>query len=123
MHLESDTNEQQINPFASALEPVWEKVRTAAALMASLRQEKTHLEERIAGLEEEVRRNNDMLATQGAELSRLKSQVDALDAVPQAVQAPVQSPVAASLGMEERVQLQQKIKTALAKLDTYLAAS
>jgi len=120
MHLESDSNEQQINPFSAALEPVWEKVRTAAALMSSLRQEKTHLEERIAGLEEEVRRNNDVLSRQGAELARLKSQVDALDALPQ---APVQPQPVAVLGSDERVQLQQKIKTALSKLDTYLSAS
>ncbi len=120
MHLESDSNEQQINPFASALEPVWEKVRTAAALMASLRQEKSHLEERIAGLEEEVRRNNDVLSRQGAELAHLKSQVDALDAVPP---APAPAPSVIAIGSDERVQLQQKIKTALSKLDTYLSAS
>ena len=118
MHLEPDSNEEQLNPFASALEPVWEKVRTAAALMASLRQEKQRLEERIAGLEDEVRRNNDVLSQQGAELARLKSQVESLESSPHAT---VQCPVV--LGTEERVQLQQKIKTALSKIDTYLSAS
>ena len=118
MHLESDSNEQQVSPFASALEPVWEKVRTAAAMMASLREEKLRLEEKITGLENEVHRNNELLARQGAELARLKTQLDSLEAAPL---APVQCPVA--LAPEERVQLQQKIKTALAKIDTYLSAS
>ena len=118
MHLEQETNEQPINPFVSALEPVWEKVRTAAALMASLREEKRHLVERIAGLEEEVRRNNDLLSQQGAELARLKSQVESLESSPH---APVQCPVV--LAPEERVVLQQKIKTVLSKIDSHLSAS
>jgi chromosome segregation ATPase len=118
MHLEPDTIEQQVNPFAGALEPVWDKVRTAAALMASLRQEKAQLEARVAGLEEEVRQNKELSARQAAELARLKSQVDSFES---STHTQIQHPVV--LGPEERVQLQNKIKTALTKIDAHLSAS
>ena len=52
------------------------------------------------------------------QVARLKSQLESLEA---AQQAPAQCP--AALAPEERVQLQQKNKTALAKIDTYLSAS
>lgn len=118
MHLEPDPIEQLYHPFASALEPVWDRVRTAAAVMASLRQEKMHLEERLAGLEQEMRRKNDMLAEQGAEVARLKNRVDSIES---AGHGQAQSPDV--LGSEERVQLQEKIKNALVKIDAYLSAS
>jgi uncharacterized coiled-coil DUF342 family protein len=118
MHLEPDSNEQQVNPFASALEPVWAKVRTATALMVSLREEKVHLEEKVAELEDELRRTNEVLANQAAEVARLKAQLESSESSPH---GPVQCP--AALGAEERVQLQQKIKTALSKIETYLSAS
>lgn len=118
MHLESVSIEEQQNPFASALEPVWEKVRAAAVLLATLRQEKKQLEERVESLEEEVRQTNDALADQVAQLARLKSEIESMGSAEKpAVQCPV------VLGTEERLQLQQKIKTALTKIDSYLSAS
>jgi chromosome segregation ATPase len=118
MHLEPVSIEEQQNPFASALEPVWEKVRAAAVLIASLRQEKKQLEERIEGLEDEVRRSSAALAGQTEELARLKAEFEAIGS---SGRTQVQCP--AVLGTEERLQLQQKIKTALSKIDTYLSAS
>lgn len=118
MHLEQVSIEEQQNPFASALEPVWEKVRTAAVQLASLRQENTRLEERIAGLEEDARRSSEALAEKAEELARLKAEIETLGS---SSRAPVQCP--AVLGADERLQLQEKIKTALSKIDTYLSAS
>ncbi|MEI6052314.1 MAG: hypothetical protein WCQ44_06400 [Opitutaceae bacterium] len=118
MHLESESTEQQINPYTSALEPVWEKVRTAASMMTSLREEKQRLVERVAALEQEVRHKADMLAAQGAEVEHLKSLVESLETSPH---APVQCP--AVIGPDERVLLQQKIKNALSKIDAHLSAS
>lgn len=119
MHLEPVSIEEQQNPFSSALEPVWEKVRAVAALLSSLRQEKKQLEERVAELEAEVRRANETLAVQEAELARVKAEFDTIETTGR---TQVQCP-AAVLGTEERLQLQQKIKTALSKIDTYLSAS
>ena len=116
MYLDQDSNDQQMNPFASALEPVWEKVRTTAALMAVLREEKVHLEERIAGLEESLRRNTEVLLQQEEELARLKSHEDSQEP---SSHGPVQCPVL--MAPEERVQLQQKIKTVLSKIDSRLS--
>ena len=118
MHLEPVSIEEQQNPFASALEPVWEKVRAAAMLIASLRREKKELEERIEGLEEELRRSGEQLAGQAEDLARLKAEFESLGS---SGRNQVQCP--AVLGAEERLQLQQKIKTALSKIDTYLSAS
>lgn len=118
MHLEQVSIEEQQNPFASALEPVWEKVRAAAVLLTSLRQEKKQLEERVDHLEDEVRRSREALGEQSAELARLKMELEALDTTGR---AQVQCP--AAMGNEERQVLQQKIKTALSKIDTYLSAS
>ena len=117
MQLEPVTIEEQQNPFALALEPVWEKVRAATVLLASLRQEKKQLEERIGGLEEEVQRSTRALAEQAEELALLKADYQSLETTPH---GQVQCPVV--LGTEERLHLQQKIKTALTKIDTYLAA-
>lgn len=118
MHLESVSIEEQQNPFAAALEPVWEKVRAAAVVMASLRQEKKQLEERVTGLEDEVRRTSQALADQASEFARLKAEYESLGS---SGRTQMQCP--AVLGTEERLVLQQKIKTALSKIDTYLSAS
>ncbi|HLP16299.1 MAG TPA: hypothetical protein VK470_08590 [Bacteroidota bacterium] len=118
MHLEQVSIEEQQNPFASALEPVWEKVRVAAVQLASLREENRLLEERIGRLEAEVRRSDEALAEKAEELAQLKAEIETLGA---ASRTPVQCP--AVLGADERLQLQEKIKTALSKIDTYLSAS
>jgi ABC-type ATPase with predicted acetyltransferase domain len=98
-----------VNSVENALASLWDKAREASLLISTLREEKKRLVQRIADLDEEVAHLKHLTVQQQSQLVDLKTESES-----------GKKSSAVSIDIEEKRQLQQKIRTIITKLDQYI---
>jgi len=104
-------NMDSAQSLENSLSALWEKAREASYLISTLRDEKKRLMSRIAELELDLENERTIVRVKEAEIGQLTASMndDAQNA-------------AIALNEAEKRQLQQKLRTAVAKLDQYLSS-
>ncbi len=97
----------------NALSALWEKAREASLLISTLREEKKSLLQRIDDLEEELQHSkNDSIMKQTA-IEQLRTELSSSNnGIPNG---------SLNLSLEDKKELEKKLKTVIAKLDQYLS--
>ncbi len=95
----------------TALTALWEKAREASYLISTLRDEKKRLIVRIEELEEELAQEKNAVRQKELHIERLNDELTSGEK---------QEGIA--LAAEEKRMLQQKIRSAVSKLDQYLSS-
>jgi predicted nucleic acid-binding Zn-ribbon protein len=104
-------NMDSAQSLENSLSALWEKAREASYLISTLRDEKHRLLSRIEELEEEIEHERSIIRAKEAEIEQLTVRVKA-DEQREAI----------AIDDAEKRLLQQKIRTAVAKLDQYLSS-
>jgi chromosome segregation ATPase len=95
----------------TALTALWEKAREASYLISTLRDEKKRLQVRIEELEEELAQGKNALLQKELHIERLTDE-----------KLSGEREEGIALAAEEKRMLQQKIRSAVSKLDQYLSS-
>ena len=95
----------------TALTALWEKAREASYLISTLRDEKKRLQVRIEELEEELAQGKNALQLKEVHIERLNDELTSGEK---------QEGIA--MAAEEKRMLQQKIRSAVSKLEQYLSS-
>lgn len=99
-----------VNSVENALASLWDKAREASLLISTLREEKKRLIQRIADLDEEVAHLKQLTARQQTQLD-----------IAQLENESEKKSGSISIDIEEKRQLQQKIRNIITKLDQYIS--
>jgi hypothetical protein len=94
-----------------ALRTLWEKARLASALIATLQEQKSMLQQRIQELEQAMTQMRNEAVVKDMEIMQLRAEIDRMQA------GMSKEPL---LNVEDRVELQTKIQTLLQKIETHL---
>jgi chromosome segregation ATPase len=108
---EHETVEVETSSLEKALQQLWDKTRTAAEAIVALRTEKNNLEEKVKKLEISVAQAQSDILSKNIEVDQLRTLVDSLR---------VKESLDGTLSAKEKVELQEKIRLLIEKINAYL---
>lgn len=103
-------NVESAQSLENAISALWEKAREASYLISSLRDEKKRLQSRVSELEGEIDQDKKDIRLMETRIDQLSGELSKNE-----------NEGTITLEEEEKKLLQQKIRSAIAKLDQYLS--